>query len=154
MKKHYTSLLLIVIALCFPLLGLSQATVSFGYDASGNRTGRDIILAKSSDVTSADSTDKELQEQHYIDLFSDVKVTISPNPNGGRFKVMVEQTPGTIESQDPFQLYLHSLSGESIRHIERLEPVNEVDISYYPNGTYVLTIARGNDKRTWKVIKQ
>ena len=154
MKKLYTSLLLFGIALCFPLLSLSQATVSFSYDASGNRISRFIVLAKSSDVTSADSTDKDLQEQFYFDLFSDVRVTISPNPNGGRFKVMVEQTPGTIENQDPFQLYLHSLSGESIRHIERLEPVNEIDIRNYPNGTYVLTIARGNDRRTWKVIKQ
>ena len=154
MKTLYTSLLLFVIALCFPLVSLSQATVSFGYDASGNRISRTIVLAKSGEVTFADSTNNNLEEQIYVDLFSDVKVTISPNPNGGRFKVMVEQTPGTIESQDPFQLYLHSLSGESIRHIERLELVNEVDISYYPNGTYVLTIARSNDKRTWKVIKQ
>ena len=133
---------------------ISAQTVQFGYDESGNRTSRDIVLAKSGDVTSAGSTDKDLREQYYVDLFSDVKVTISPNPNGGKFSIKVENIDLNAGNTPPIQLLLLSISGEVIYRADELQHFNEVDISQRQNGTYILTLISGSEKRIWKVIKQ
>ena len=134
---------------------ISAQTVQFSYDASGNRISRDIVLAKSGDVTSADSTDKELQEQYYVDLFSDVKVTISPNPNGGKFTISISSESGEMpKEKNPVKLMLFSLRGDVIYELNQFEAVNQLDISHQPNGTYFLIIVAGNERKSWKIVKQ
>lgn len=150
MKERIFSLAVVTAVIMIANPMFSQSAVCFGYDASGNRTSRTIVVTKTTDATDADSTD----QQQYVDLFSDMKVTISPNPNGGRFAVIVEQFGESINESSALKMTLHSMNGEVIHQIDKLKPINQVDISFRPNGTYILIITNGSDKRTWKVIKQ
>ena len=95
-----------------------------------------------------------MREQYYVDLFSDVKVTISPNPNGGKFSIKVENIDLNADNTLTIQLLLLSISGEVIYRVDELQHFNEVDISQRQNGTYILTLISGSEKRIWKVIKQ
>ena len=155
MKTKYNCASLLLLAFCMSFsIVITAQSVSFGYDASGNRTSRDIIYLKSSEYT-----DQELNEQQLIEVLSTVEVTISPNPNGGRFKVSLKnlsalKTENLQEGPARLQLFLHHLSGNLVFEIKELNAINEVDISDRENGTYILTIFIGGERRTWKVIKQ
>ena len=142
-----TNLWLTIALLCLSAT-LSAQTISFGYDEAGNRISRTITLKS----TEANIDPIQLEEKRYFDVLHQMKITISPNPHGGKFTVAVQNLPDVEEGQS-IQLMLHSISGEMIYHIDELQSHNEVDISNRQNGTYLLTLISANDKRTWKIIK-
>ena len=121
---------------------LSADTVSYGYDQVGNRISRGIIYLKS---TKADS-----QPVDYKDKLGKTKITISPNPNGGRFTLSVTGTTETTK----MKIYLYSLSGNLIYESQQPFTSTKIDISNYPNGMYILYLIIGNKKKRWKIIKE
>jgi len=127
-------------------IDLSAQTVEFRYDASGNRTARDVIYLQS---TSTDSTNAKKAEV-FNDLLGVTKITISPNPNGGRFSVKIEN----YDLESPAQLFLYSINGTMIYETQKLSMLNEIDISKRENGAYILSLIIGDTKKTWIIIKQ
>lgn len=146
-KTIFLSLVLAAIS-----FALTAQTVSFGYDDAGNRTSRTITL-KSSEVNQTDTTDQVVEEEHFFDVLQEMKITISPNPNGGKFSVTVQNLPDK-EYEKTIQLMLYGISGELIYQISELHAHSEIDISNRENGTYILVFISGNEKRTWKIVKQ
>ena len=154
MKTKNLKLQFVIIAILFSFIATAQI-VEFDYDETGNRILRDVIYLKS---TTTDSTDiKQLKEYELI--FAEMQVTISPNPNGGRFRVKIENslqsTDGSPQSSvGDLQLLLHGINGVLIYENNNAGLTDEIDISEQKNGTYILSFIIGTDRKTWKIIKQ
>ncbi|RLD42175.1 MAG: hypothetical protein DRI89_07890 [Bacteroidetes bacterium] len=148
MKKSMQTLLVFlpIILICAVL---PAQTVSFGYDLAGNRTSREVIYLQATNNLTGEESDSQLTEtEEYVEMISDVRVTISPNPNRGQFEVKIEG------KDSPTELYLHSLSGVLIFEEQEVGELTRIDISQRQNGTYILTLIIKGKKETWKIIKQ
>lgn len=137
--------LLVIIALLFSI-GVSAQTISFEYDDAGNRISRDVIYLKTTEVDSSDNRQADV----FKEMLGETKVTISPNPNGGRFTVKIEG----YDVENPPQVYLHSISGIMIYEDRNAVTLTNIDISSRENGTYILSLIIGTERKTWKIIKQ
>jgi len=102
----------------------------------------------------ANPEDPNAGERELTDLYEtevgEVQVQISPNPNGGQFKVTLQ---GITISTDA-KLYLHAANGQLILEKEKLQAMNNIDIRHKQNGTYILTFLINGRRESWKVIKQ
>jgi len=148
MKKSMQTLLVFlpIILIC---AALPAQTVSFGYDLTGNRTSREVIYLQATNNLTGEESDSQLTEtEKYVEMISDVRVTISPNPNRGQFEVKIEGQDG------PTKMYLHSLSGVLIFEESKAGELTSIDISQRQNGTYILSLIINGKKETWKIIKQ
>lgn len=154
--KH-TCLLLISLMLMNYAYSQKSQVVEFIYDDSGNRIMRQIIELKDNDNIPKDSIQItnnwdfiDTTTLKYTEMINNISITIYPNPNGGMFKVVLENTEKNTEAS----LYLHSLSGSLVFQKNPIIQVTDVDIRNHENGTYILTIIVNHKKKTWKVIKQ
>ncbi len=138
-----TFLLIIVILFSF---AVSAQIISFEYDDAGNRILRDVIYLQPQTLT--DTTNANYATEH-LSILDNTKITISPNPSPGRFKVLLEG----FDLETP-KLFLHSINGNMIYKNQDAGALTEIDISKRPNGTYILTLIIGDEKKVWKIIKQ
>ncbi len=152
MKKSIQLLGLLSMLFLFQLAANSQS-VSFAYDDCGNRIAREIVLPPMANAqTNPDDPNANGRETLAVQEsdIGDVQVQISPNPNGGQFKVMLQG----INAETDAKLFLHSANGQLLVEKERLKAVNDIDIRQSQNGTYILTLIINGKKESWKVIKQ
>lgn len=158
MTQLFKMLFVTSIVLC-SMVSLSQSdteAIEFQYDLAGNRIIRQVVVLekKSMPVDSAGLTNnpsKTYTEQlKYSEVVGSMEVSIFPNPNGGQFKVEINNTENEIDGK----LYLHTLDGTLIYMEDRLEKSTEIDISTRQNGAYILSVIINGEKKTWKVIKQ
>jgi len=122
-------------------------TIEFTYDQSGNRISRNVVYLQP--MQSNDSSSfEEAREQ--TQMLGNKKITISPNPNGGRFSINIEG----LEPDTPPQIYLHNLKGSVIYENPKADLLTQIDISQHPKGTYILSLIIGDQHKTWKIIRQ
>jgi len=126
----------------------SQNTVSYGYDAAGNRISRVITL---STLRSSNEEQPKSEEEVYSEVLKDFTVKIYPNPTKGELTVDIAQLPKgktaslrLYNAQGKFILQKTGLSGGS----ERL------NISKQPKGIYLMKIATKDASTEWKIIKE
>lgn len=151
MKKQHVTLLIIGLLIMLAASGFAQS-ISFTYDETGNRLTRELLIEKINNNESSDTGDEQkttLALDKTITI-NDVEVTISPNPNGGKFEVSI----GNLGEQPNVEIYLHTMLGKQIYKSEQVQPITTVNITNRENGTYILTVIVNGTKETWKVIKQ
>ncbi len=56
--------------------------------------------------------------------------------------------------ENPPQITLYSINGSIIYENINGSYLNEIDISNRENGTYILQLVIGEERKTWKIIKQ
>ena len=147
MKAIYL-LACLLVAVLFSGTAHAQTNYGFTYDASGNRITRAVILLKSakipSDTLVAKQTEKILEDQIGLQ-----KTRIYPNPTKGLLQIDIpslNDTESVIRVYDP--------SGRLIIQRTAIPKGNEVDLSTYPNGFYIMVIHIGQEKKEWKIIKE
>lgn len=124
----------------------AQTKVSFKYDLSGNRTDRMVIMLpnKSASIAQGDQQKEELE-----DLLGNQEIRIYPNPTKGLLKIdfpSLSETGATLR--------IHDSQGRLIMSKQAQEIGNELNLSAYPSGIYILFIQAGTEKREWKIIKE
>lgn len=129
--------------------------VGYTYDDAGNRESRYVIRLpdlKTGDTIANDSSRDFVQDStsiyHEFEM-NNVNITVFPNPNGGKFDVVVN---GNI-TELKIDVFLHSLNGTSIIEKKILNGRLSIDISDKENGAYILSIIAGELKKTITVIK-
>ena len=127
-------------------------SISFTYDEAGNRLTRELEIKKINPNNNSDSGDEQKSSYASVETITinDVEVTISPNPNGGKFEVSI-RNPG---KQPNVKIYLHTMLGKQIYSSEQVQPITTINITNRKNGTYILTVIVNGTKENWKVIKQ
>ena len=144
LKQLRVILLLIAISSTFPLM---SQIISFEYDQSGNRILREVIYLKTIDTENSDNSGYKSYQAKYLE---NSIITISPNPNGGKFNVKVSSS----NSKGKFEIYVHTIIGAQIYENKNASNLNEIDISNRENGTYILSLIMGEERKSWKIIKQ
>ena len=127
----------------------SQNTVSYGYDAAGNRVSRTIVY-QSPPPRSAPAPKEEEPPVVYSEVLSDIELKIYPNPTDGLLKVEILNLP----EEQTANIWLYNLSGRLITLLRGITGFVDVDISGQPQGTYLMKIVAGEYQTEWKIIKK
>lgn len=147
MKLIYLQIALLVVVL-FSASVQAQTSFRFTYDDSGNRVSRAVISLKSASITSdtlqAKQAKKPLEDQVGLQ-----KTRIYPNPTKGLLRI---EFPGLAEQGTSIRVF--DSNGRLIIQKTGAETENELDLSAYPPGFYILTIRSGQEKKEWKIIKE
>jgi YD repeat-containing protein len=155
----------------------AQTSVSYTYDAAGNRISRTIIM-KALTPPPQDSTENatddpedtvtiaqgienedetpqesyngdEMPKEIYTDVLAETQIIIYPNPTRGLLTVKISELPQHAASS----LTLFDIQGRVITQKQSLADENKLDISTQPAGTYIMRIAIGEEVVSWKIIK-
>ena len=179
--RSYCLKVLCLSVLCLTVsFASAQTSISYTYDASGNRTHRTIVM-KSPEMTPPpqDSTEnviddeedpfaivqdtenedetlhetnnnKKTQQEVYTDALSETLITIYPNPTRGLLTVKFTNMPQDAVSN----ITLFDMQGKIIKQQRSLSDENRLDISAQPTGTYIMQISVGDEVVSWKIVKQ
>ena len=128
-------------------------TVSFGYDACGNRTSRTILFSKGEpDVPSRGGTLIEDAEQWQVsvsDSFGDAETSLFPNPTEGGFILLIAG-----EIPHGAKAVLCTMDGKVVEERAVSNATEEFDLGGKPAGMYLLRLSSKGETRVWKVIKR
>lgn len=122
--------------------------ITYSYDASGNRTGsqREIVYTRG-----ASNSKSALQKpEKYLDSLSLARIAIYPNPTEGELRIDITG----IEDFTDTELTVRSLNGSVLEHIQPLDVTNEMDLTNYADGIYLVIIKLKDQSTTWKIIKK
>jgi len=124
----------------------SQNTVSYGYDAAGNRISRTIVIPP---LRSAPESQDE-QPVVYSETLSDIELKIYPNPTDGLLKVEIRNLP----EKQTAGVWLYNLSGKLVTSHKGITDFVNINISSQPPGIYLMKIVAGEYQTEWKIIKK
>lgn len=142
-------LAMLAVAPCF---AQQMGTVTFGYDADGNRTGRTITFQREQDggkgTPGADGFSKATPNAE--DSFAEMQVSLYPNPTAGTFSVALQnRTDGK-----PMQAVLTSPMGAVLAEKRFESNLEQFDLSDQAAGIYFLKLIVGNEVHVWRVIRR
>ena len=143
-------LLLLLAVAAVPCLAQQRGTVSFSYDANGNRISRTLSFQESKGRGTPDLQEASPMLASAADELAGLKLTLYPNPTDGQFAVGVANAAdGTrldaaLYTSSGTLVSCQALSGDRI----------DFDLSGHAAGGYVLRIEAGGEARIWKVIKK
>jgi len=147
MKNIYLQAFLLVAIFAFKTAH-SQTKFEFTYDASGNRLTRKVITLKSATI-SIDSLKDKQAEIPLDDQIGIQNIRIYPNPTKGMLRINL---PNLNDQMAMIRIY--DSNGKQIVQKLTFASENEVDLSCYPSGNYIMVIHIKQDKKEWKIIKE
>jgi len=157
-----------------PMAGITGQSISYSYDANGNRTDRTLIAEElRSNSVSFPVTDPAALPVKFLNSSSkgqepskkanaetnkenltlwsegEVRVLIYPNPTKGILKIAINNM---IQESDN-EMRLYDLSGAELIIVRDFADYAEMDISRFRDGIYILRIRIGEKLFDFKVIK-
>ena len=123
-------------------------TVTYAYDACGNRTSRTIVMGNG--TSSQSKSRREAPAATYIESTLSRSVLIHQDPAGGQLQVEVVG----LDVSDDCRLSLYSTTGARVLDVRATTPTTTLDLSTSPGGCYLLLIQMNGERRTWKIIKK
>ncbi|MGV8091912.1 MAG: hypothetical protein AB2L24_08620 [Mangrovibacterium sp.] len=137
------------------ITGYAQTTYRFGYNDSGDRTGREEVEQKSAGVTkSADIatalTDNPVRPDTLKGILDGRIIQIYPNPTPGILKVEVDLSG--LEQQ--FTMQIRNPQDSLIADQAVVREITSVDLTDRPLGSYRVKIFSGDEACEWKILKE
>ena len=147
MKRFYfyaiTLMALAAIFAAVPCLAQQTGTVSFNYDANGNRIMRQIEIGGGrSEAATATIGAMESHEP--------IEVALYPNPTEGRFSVGI----ANAESGERVRATVTTMTGEVLYDKTIAGQTTDFDLTSQPAGIYLLRLTVRGESQVWKVIKK
>ncbi len=135
-------LYLLIVAIAFASADGFSQNYRYSYDASGNRVKRQQI-----DVVKNATIPPEKQNETLTRL-GDTQVF----PNPVKDFLFINMAEPLIQNAN---ILLYDVNGRIVARQTVTQVNNELDLSAYPPGTYILSIRAGNDEqKAWKIIKK
>ena len=150
MRTYLTkAILFLLLTVAFvPCLAQQSGTVSFAYDANGNRITRSINIRKvSENGKDIEAISPMLMEA--TDIFANTKVSIFPNPTKDKVYLFVESD----EEEHVLQMRLTNIAGALIQERCLIVDAESIDLTSLPCGVYLLQLATATEIHVWKIIK-
>ena len=121
-------------------------SVTFAYDANGNRISRVITFTDEYRSNITDSTGFE----SLTDYIDDCDINIYPNPTTEIISIRI----GSYEEDRTIVASLYSPLGVCIERREINTDMTGFNLFGLPSGTYILELNDGKERRIWKIIKK
>lgn len=125
-------------------------TLGFDYDFNGNLKERTIILGTRTKSANAQSSRQNYPQEKYSETMGNAEILIFPNPTHGKLSVKV--TGYDISQKTSINIY--NLSGKVVKQVSPIREINDIDMSAYSNGMYVMRIIIGDKVSEWKIMKE
>jgi len=138
--------ILIGILLLLAAMSVHAQTVTYAYDAAGNRTARVVTLAQNLATPQVAAKSPTALS----DVVAEKKIIIYPNPTKGIVKV--EITGYTDDTKASFRLM--NMSGQTINARTADSSSQSFDLSNQAAGIYLLQITINGESVVWKIIKE
>ncbi len=139
----------VIVFSCITQTILAQ-NYSLGYDATGNRQNRIILLKSASIISDFESGETAPDEYKYNETIDGLIISFFPNPTRNEINVKIEN----LNSDLPTNLTLYDNVGRMIRSLTQLQAYNTVNLLGLPTGTYFITLKIGDSVSEWKIIKE
>ncbi len=146
----------LLVILCYSVPVVQAQSISYVYDQSGNRIERndgsggkkssqdDFYEASESD-TSGIKIDRTPADESF-------NISIFPNPTNGLLQVNIIST--TIENSEYPIIYLFDTNGKLLLNRKLVQPENQLDLSRFPPGNYILKAIRRDEISEWIIVKE
>lgn len=121
-------------------------SVTFAYDANGNRISRVITFTDAYRNNMSDTTNVE----SLTDCIDECDINIYPNPTTENISIKI----GSYEEDRNIVASLYSPLGVCIDRREISTDMTSFNLYDLPSGTYILELSDGKEKKTWKIIKR
>lgn len=149
MRKRFAILSLLAALAGGVACQAQNATVSYAYDACGNRIQRTLGFKKADRNGGSSDEDGKGWQASVIDTFGLAGLSLYPNPTEGRFSLAFTETPPAS-----VQARLCTAGGAVIETREVTNAVEEFDLTDKAAGIYLLRLESGGETKTWKIIKK
>ena len=156
-RKKIVVLLFTVVMSC--IVCAVEAQVTYGYDESGNRTGKTVTLKKSlskkanlSEIENPSDNDfvSEEFENPMHDVVGNAQIIIYPNPTHGELRVEISG----VELVPSDNITIFDSNGRIIRQNYNVTGSNDIDLSEAAAGLYIMRICIEGKFTTWRIIKE
>ena len=150
MMRHsmIRALLLVAFVGFFSLVGVAQnyGTVSFVYDANGNRISRSLQF-RSENRNGLDSD--SLFVSSLSEMFDGTTVKIYPNPTPDHFSMLVN---GDVAVDA--HVFLFTVEGVLLEEKTIRNSSVEFDLSGRSTGVYLVKLMLNGESKAWRVLKK
>ena len=136
-------LIFLISVAAVPCLAQQTGTVSFSYDANGNRILRQIEIGGGRGE--AATATMGAMESH-----EPIEVALYPNPTEGRFSVGI----AGAESGERIRATVTTMTGEVLYDKTIAGQTTDFDLTSQPAGIYLLRLTVRGESQVWKVIKK
>lgn len=124
-------------------------SITYGYDAAGNRTSRSLSVLKSNELNPADTVVDEREALHN-DMLADVEqVRVFPNPASDQLHIIL---PGASETAADYWLY--NTQGVLLVQGKFEANDNTLSLQEHRAGVYLLLIKNNQKTEQWKILKK
>jgi hypothetical protein len=143
--KVFLFLFIGVSAFASQLFGQTVTDIKFEYDDAGNRTKRVIYY----DSGGQKSTPEEPEEEEQPEFEKGLNVY----PNPATHSIYVTLNEEVLESLRQ-ELYVFDNLGRQLFQSDYLAEINQIDVSQWPIGTYIIKLVYDNKHEEWIIIKK
>jgi hypothetical protein len=126
----------------------SDGTISYTYDAAGNRIARKYVTATL--TRSANASNEQPDSTNVEAGLGELKVTLYPNPTRGTIVVGITG----YDSQTPILLTLFTPDGKLLKSLSAQSDRTPIEMASYAAGWYLLRVVSGDKTLEFKIIKQ
>ncbi|MBO7488749.1 MAG: T9SS type A sorting domain-containing protein [Bacteroidales bacterium] len=122
--------------------------LEYTYDNAGNRICRKVIDLDN--LMQMRSKGRIVDTSYLVDNLQSIKINVSPNPTYG----IINVTMDNIQINKDISIRIFDSMGHLLDRQNKSGNSFYVDLAAYPSGFYLVDIVAGDERTTWKIVKQ
>lgn len=130
-------------AMLLASLTSSAQSITYSYDAAGNRVSRGLTVSR-----------MRKQEKKTLNL-------ADGNNLEGKVRLTGDSRTGSVTVEiighrtgDRCEVSLYALSGENLLQLQLSEPSVTLSLGAYPDGIYIVSVTLNGESEAWKITKR
>lgn len=120
--------------------------ISYGYDNAGNRVIRQVIMLRSPVKKNVANDTTKIVSSWILQT----EIHIFPNPT----RRLLQVNFSTLTHDNPTEIILYNSTGVVLQHRTATGLLEQIDMSNYSSGWYVLRVKVGKKYKEFKIIKE
>ena len=130
-------------AMLLASLTSSAQSITYSYDAAGNRVSRGVTVSRM-----RKQEKKTLNLADGNDLEGKVRLTGYSRTGSVTVEIIGHRTG------DRCEVCLYALSGENLLQLQLSEPSVTFSLGAYPDGIYIVSVTLNGESEAWKITKR
>ncbi len=140
------SFIVLSLLVFFTVADLRAQSVSYAYDASGNRVSREVVLSQAKPLTESDVSS-------VAEVFQTLQVHVSADGSSGRVEITIIGADGeelSSASATAFTTGGHRIVSAAFAS----DGIAYIDLNTRPAGVYLIRVRCGRYDQTWRIVKK